>query len=359
MSDKYIPEYKVVEILADADQKEDSCYSSLKYLAFPSILHLDEKRLLICYRRGERHAWSRGIMETIVYDKEEKRILSRSVLDDTENGNDQNVEAVRMPNGDIVCYLDVQAVSNDVLRLGISQLRSGDNGVTWEKSFRLADDTGIEYGYVYDSQILGDDIYMLALTFPELENRGTGRFVHAIKSSDNGVTWKHVKNLKDAFGYSCDDECGFAAYDGGFLVVCRGRDRITRAFAVDADFNLIRKRNLTNDFPCIEHLCRPSLFREEGQYYLIGRNVQKNNRMDLMLYRFDAAALEPVTQVQLMACDKGAVIDGFYAEAYLQQQNGEKYLNVITYSGEYSDHPDILRLEYRWEEIKRAEEVSL
>lgn len=354
MKDRYVPEYKVTEILADADQEEESGWSSLKYLAFPSILKLDETRLLICCHRGEKHAWSKGVVEGILYSKTEKRVVSRSVLDDTKDVNDQNVELAGMPNGDIVCYIDRQAVSNEVIRLGVKQLRSEDRGVTWRELSGLVDNTGIEYGYVYDSLTIGNTVYMLALTVPELENRGSGRSVHVIKSHDNGVTWIHVKNLKDALGYSCDDECGFAEYQEGFLLVCRGRDWITRAFITDADFNPVRQRNLTADFSCIDHLCRPYLFVEDGKYWLMGRNVRKDKSMELALYQFDAANLSPVTHVQLELDQKGQWIDGFYAEAYMQMQDGEKYFNVITYWAAYSEHPDILRLEYKWEEIRNA-----
>lgn len=358
MYERYIPEYKAAEILADADREDSSRYFPLKYLAFPSILDLDERRMLICYRRGERHAWSKGVIEGIVYDKEKKRILSRSVLDDTENGNDQNVEVVRMPDGDIVCYIDVQAVSDKVVRLGIKQLRSSDGGVTWQTIHRLTDDTGIEYGYVYDSLIVDGDIYMLALTYPELEDQGTGRFVHVIKSQDSGRTWRHVRNLKDAFGYSCDDECCFAAYKCGFLVVVRGRDRVARAFVTDGEFRVIAERNLTADFSCVDHLCRPSLFVEEGNYYLMGRNAHRDGSMELALYRFEPGELRPVFCVQLDAAGSGSELDGFYAESYLQDIDGVKYFNVITYSEAYSDHPDILRLEYLWDEVRQAKIAS-
>jgi hypothetical protein len=46
------------------------------------------------------------------------------------------------------------------------------------------------------------------------------------------------------------------------------------------------------------------------------------------------------------------VSDGYYAVPYWQQREGRSYFNVITYKRMAGRMPDIIRLEFDWDEVR-------
>lgn len=336
------------QILYDADAEPRT------YCAFPSILKTCDTEILIAYKHGFDHMMDDSALELIRFHPGTKQVKSREVLEDTPGENCQDPEIMRMPNGDLMIYLDVQQAFTRPKRLGIKIFRSSDNGKTWKsEAGTLQDDTGIVYGYVFDDVVLGEDIYLLAMTFPELENKGCGRSVHVLHSRDNGHHWHHLKNLTEVFGYPFN-ESTFLPIQDGFLVVTRGdkqgEARISKAFSVDRDWNVRNSCNLTEQTTCIHFLGRPKLFCEDGAYYLLTRNVPPSGGADLMLYQINAETLLPEGHVCLQHLDK-ELQDSFYAESYWTEEQGEKQLQVITYSDKFSKGPDIVRLEFSWAEI--------
>ena len=336
------------QILYDADAEPRT------YCAFPSILKTCDTEILIAYKHGFDHMMDDSALELIRFHPGTKQVKSREVLEDTPGENCQDPEIMRMPNGDLMIYLDVQQAFTRPKRLGIKIFRSSDSGKTWKsEAGTLQDDTGIVYGYVFDDVVLGEDIYLLAMTFPELENKGCGRSVHVLHSRDNGHHWHHLKNLTEVFGYPFN-ESTFLPIQDGFLVVTRGdkqgEARISKAFSVDRDWNVRNSCNLTEQTTCIHFLGRPKLFCEDGAYYLLTRNVPPSGGTDLMLYQINAETLLPEGHVCLQHLDK-ALQDSFYAESYWTEERGEKQLQVITYSDHFSKGPDIVRLEFSWTEL--------
>ncbi len=350
--EKFVPEYKKVETLSNTPA--DAEY---QYHCFPTMQRVSDSEVLIVYRRGEKHAWSHGLLETILYDTVEQKVISRSVLDDTEGINDQNPELIRMPNGDLVVYCDQQTEADTTERLGIATFLSTDNGKSWTKNTDgLIDDLGIEYGYVFDYSIVDNELYLLAMTFPQLAHQGHERSVHIIKTADNGKNWTHIVNLDTEFNFDFN-ESSIEYYNGGFLVIARGDSKLTKALVTDINGNRITDRNLSIEFDCIDNIARPHMFVEDGKYYLLCRNIPANsgNKMELILYEFDPETLSFKTHVELEpgnTGDNGG--DGFYAEYYMQERDGIKYFNVVTYSKAYTNNykPSIIKLEYVWDELR-------
>lgn len=331
---------------------EGDSLTSYQYLSFPTLLKLSDERVIALYRRGPTHYLCHGIIEMITYNPKTEQVISRTEFYNQSTINAQNPELVKMPNGDIVCYLDTQKPSgSSTVRYGIKQFRSTDNGLSWVETDGLVDDLGIEYGYTFDDAIIGNDIYMIVMTFPELEDKGHGRSVHMIKSSDNGSSWTHLKDLNDEFGFSFN-ESSIEVYQDGFFMVLRGDDNITRAFITDIDCNLIVWRSLSSEYDCIANIGRPKLFIENGNYYLMCRNVLSSTSAELALYKLKVDTIEIVEHTQLDLASVNYTRDTYYAEYYMQSKNDELYFNVITYRpSSKSGDPNIIRLEYKWNEI--------
>lgn len=361
----YVPEYFVQQMLfSPADDTVDTEH---KYCAFPTILKLSDEKVIIVYKRGYSHMDDESNMEAIVYNPKTETVLSRTVLDATEGENAQNPELMQMPNGDLMIYLDVQrTTSSGRQRYGIKQFRSTDGGETWEVlknedgSYKdLIDDTGIEYGYTFDDVIVGNDVYMLAMTFAEFNNdqAAPGRSTHIIKSSDNGATWTHIKNLNNEFNFAFNEStlepCG-----DGFMIVARGDSGAKpRTYLVDKDFKMLKEQDYADFSDQLISIGRPKLFIEDGKYYLLCRNVTEGTT--LALYELDPVTLEPLSYIRLnqKSGDAGA---SFYAESYFQEKHDQKFLNVVTYDdSRQSGKPDIVRYEYVWEEIVTQKAVEV
>ena len=50
--------------------------------------------------------------------------------------------------------------------------------------------------------------------------------------------------------------------------------------------------------------------------------------------------------------ERAKVTDGYYAVPYFQDRAERTWLDVITYRGVDGAHPDIVRLEFDWDEVR-------
>jgi len=347
---KYRTKYeKVLKASEDLDR--------WSYLAFPSVLQINPSTVLISYKRGEAHGGDPGAkLEIMKYDVIKEKELETKIIGDIDGLIFQMGEWVKFPNGDIVNYVDMQKIVptpnyRNNHRIGIYYSRSQDNGESFEVMKKMGPVNGIEYGYVFEDIIVGSQVYMLVMTFPELlgkigkEGWKYGE-VHVIKSNNNGKSWEFVRNLSFEFGEIDINESSFTKYGDGFIVTTRGYDGQQWIFHTDNNFKLVKQVNLTENYNCVQSIIgRPRLFLKDGAMYLLGRDY--TNPYSLNLYKIDPKTLHLETYVTL---DQRPG-DAYYAEVFFTKKNGKTFFNTITYVKSVSDLPDIVRLEFPWEEI--------
>ncbi len=345
---------KVLRASMDLDQ--------WSYLAFPSVLQIDSSTVLISYKRGETHGGDPGAkLEMMRYDALAEKIIETRIIGDIEGLIFQMGEWVKFPNGDIGNYVDVQKIvpTTDYRknhRTGIYFCRSEDGGINFSSMQKMDAVDGVEYGYAFEDVIVGSKVYMLVMTFPELagkigeEGWKYGK-VHVIMSGDNGKSWKFVRDLSKEFGNIDINESSFIQYGNGFIVTTRGYDGQERLHLTNDKFEVIQQVNLTEKYSCIQRLIgRPRLFTRDGATYLLGRDY--TDPLRLSLYKFDPETL----------CIESFVVldqrpgDSYYAEVFFIEKQGKTYFNTITYVMSVSTLPDIVRLEFPWDEISGISE---
>jgi hypothetical protein len=76
--------------------------------------------------------------------------------------------------------------------------------------------------------------------------------------------------------------------------------------------------------------------------------------MELALFRVNAESFEIERCVILDPVVEGtAIADGYYAAPYFQETDGGTLFNVVTYRREQGrSNPDIVRLEFAWDEVR-------
>lgn len=347
---KYRTKYeKVLRASEDLDE--------WSYLAFPSVLQIDPSTVLISYKRGESHGADPGAkLEIMKYDVIQEKEIYTKIIGDIDELIFQMGEWVKFPNGDIANYVDMQQIKptpnyRNHHRIGIYYSRSKDNGETFSEMKKMNPVDGIEYGYVFEDIIVGSEVYMLVMTFPELlgkigqEGWKYGK-VHVIKSKDNGNSWEFVRDVSSDYGNIDINESSFVKYGDGFIVTTRGYDGLQLIFQTDNEFNVIHQVNLTETYDCVQSIVgRPRLFLRCGAMYLLGRDY--TDPYSLNLYKMDPRTLSIESYVTL---DKRPG-DAYYAEIFFTEKNGETFFNTITYVKSVSNFPDIVRLEFPWKEI--------
>ncbi len=383
--DRYTPEYNKVEILYDGDTEtpETDEYYTHAYSAFPTLLHLSDEEVMVVFKRGIGHAYNEGHDDIMIYNPKTEEIVSHESFYNVEGENPQNPELAKMPNGDIVAFLDRQTATANLTSIGVKKYRlkydaeTGTYADEWvfdpgntedeptnNDEFALLQDTdGVQYFSTFDDAVVGDTIYELAITggshantlagYDKYNNGDTA--VHVIKSTDNGYTWEHVMNVTEACGMSINESSLEPLDDGGFFFVCRGYDLKTTVFTTDADFNITNKSVVSNEYSCIQYIGRPKIFKKDGEYYLVCRNVRSGANEELALYRFDVENLAPETYVVIeepMTTASSLGGHGHYTEPFFVEKDGVEYLNLINYTNAYTCNPDIVRYELKWDEIK-------
>ncbi len=316
---KYRTKYeKVLRASEDLDQ--------WSYLAFPSVLHITPSTILISYKRGQAHGGDPGAkLEIMRYDIINEKEIETRIIGDIDELIFQMGEWVKFPNDDIVNYVDVQKIVptpgyRKNHRTGVYYSRSQDGGKNFDPMRKMQSVNGIEYGYVFEDIVVGPQVYMLVMTFPELvgeigEDGWKYGKVHVIVSNDNGKSWEFVRDLSGEFGEIDINESSFIQYGEGFIVTTRGYDGQQRMHLTNNKFEVIRQVNLTEKYDCIQNIIgRLRLFKKDGAMYLLGRDY--TTPFSLNLYKFDPETL----QLHTYAVLDQRPGDAYYAEIFFTEK---------------------------------------
>ncbi len=351
-----VPRFKAQHVVVASAELPD-----WRYLAFPALLDRGDE-ILVSFKRARSHAQDPGAaLELLRLDPVSGRAWGRQMLAKLEGHIMQLGEWVRFSNGDIANYIDAQVAGPRTTRAGLRSVRSADGGKTFGPLERVGIIDGVEYGYAFDAIVEGRATWMLVMTFSNLPGakpapkaRAPAGSVDVIRSDDNGHTWHFVRNLSHEFGDVPINESAFIRHGDGFLVTTRGYDNRQRLHLTDAAFCVLRQTDLTATHAFIKsHVGRPRLFVRGGQVYLLGRNMSVSGRpMQLGLFRIDVGALAVSSYAVLDNAEYEPVTDGYYAMPWFRGSGSDTLLHVVTYKGRNSRPPDIIHLEFRWDEVK-------
>jgi hypothetical protein len=329
---------------------------TMDYLGFPAIVPSGENEIMLSYKRGTDHGWDPGAqLEITRFDLQS----GQAIQDPIHLGIPERImemgEWVRFPDGSLATYIDAQKTDDDrnAIRIGLRGAISRDNGKSFGPLERVGVIDGVEYGYLFNSVIVGQRLYALIMTFEYLA--GGRRSVDALYTDDNGKTWHFIRNLSQEFGDIRINESSLIPYKNCFLVATRGYDNFARIHQVDMDFKLIKEANLTEDSSAMSsYIGRPRLFKYGGAYFLSGRNWPAPDRalpMELALIRFDPETLTVEKHFVLDNEERGDVTGGYYTCPILVDTSERKLLNIFTYKALFGNSPDILRLQFDSEEF--------
>jgi hypothetical protein len=373
-----VPYYQYVQTLVAAQEMEKQ-----HYLAFPVMTRLGADDLLIGYKRGYGHAFDKEAdFDLIHFNPVTERLSPQRASLHRDNVDLQNGEFVRFGNGDIACYLDAQSPEKqkgdaEATRMGLVEFRSTDGGKTFKDMGRMGLADGVEYGYAFDHITEGQTTWMLAMTFANLPGgkpaappRAKAGWVAVLRTDDNGKTWHCAKNLNDEFKVPLN-ESAFARCKDGFIFVCRPYAAQQPVFVTDGGFNVRKQVDWEAQYPFIgQGMGRPRVFEKDGHFYVLARNTYKpgiappppgregsiklaaSNRMKLSLLRFDPETLAITKHVILDNAENQNVISAYYAMPWWEQKRGKPYFNLVTYKQINGRMPDILRMEFDWDEVK-------
>jgi hypothetical protein len=337
------------------------------YLAFPALLRLDENQVLITFKRGTAHGSDREAdCDALLFNTSSNQITRHLKLGSIPDKKFQLTVPVKTADGMIRLYTDMQnqGQDNKNYREGMyysSMPPDMRNTKEWKK---LPDVNGVEYGYPFDFIVEGKTVYMLAMSFGY--RPGAKWSVAVLRSDDNANSWSFVKDITHALGGGPINESSFVRNGRDFLIVCRGYPgQNTRIARFDPQFNLLKASDLTGSNGILSHYIGwPRIFVKDDQAYVLGRiwpNIpglplplagMKESRLGLL--RIDPNSLE-IRNVSLLDNADGllSVKDAYYAAPYWQQTEGDTWFNTITYrSAGPAEAPDIIRLAFRWDDVK-------
>ncbi len=324
---------------------------TMDYLGFPAIVPSGPDQIMLSYKRGMDHGWDPGaVLEIVRFDLKTGKVVQAPIQLGIPDRIMEMGEWVRYPDGTLGTYIDAQRTNDqrDAIRIGLRGAISRDNGKSFGPLERVGVIDGVEYGYLFDSVIVGQRVYALIMTFEYLA--GGRRSVDALFTDDNGTTWHFVRNLSQEFGDIRINESSLLPYKDGFIVATRGYDLKARIHRVDREFRLIKEANLTEITPTMGgYVGRPRLFTYGGSYFLMGRNFKPPYRevpMELGLFRLDPEQLTVEQSFVLDNAEQGKVTDGYYTCPIIVNTEDRELLNVFTYKGLFGNSPDILRLQF-------------
>ncbi|GAB2770225.1 hypothetical protein GCM10027275_11060 [Rhabdobacter roseus] len=339
------------------------------YLSFPCLLRLNEQEILITFKRGTSHGTDRQADSDVIrFNTVTDQVLEHKTIGSLPDQKYQLTLPVRLPSGAIAFFADLQHQGHDNrhYRDGMLYATSPDQGKTvgtWKK-LPLVD--GVEYGYPLDALVEGNTVYLLAMSFGY---RPGGLWSVAVLRSDDGAkSWKRVQNITEALGGGPINESCFVRVGSDFLVVCRGYlGQETRLARFDQHFKLKQVVDLTGPQQLIGgYIGWPRIFYRDNRLYVMGRMwpggasyqvppgqypEQKNGRLGLLRIQPESLAVE---QLALLDNEEGLtpIKDGYYAAPYWQKKGDEVWFNAVTYRAIGTHPPDIIRLAFRWDEVK-------
>jgi len=321
--------------------KADDDKPNLDYLAFPTLAEVEENKIAVGYKRGYQHARDYSDLEVTYIDKTTGKVISREAIESSTEVCYQNPDFITMPNGDTYCYTDIQKPGTG--RIGVTTHKYNKNTGEWDL---LADqfycDKGIQYGYMFDGICDGNRLYMLAMAFPTLENKGYGRSVHVLYTDDNGLSWKHLASLTDLIDVSIN-ESGFMLYKDEILVLSRGDDSSIHMYRIDKQGNLKKYNNITATYSNIWQAARPKLFTYNDRYYFSIRSFPNRgnlNYQEYTVFEFNPETLE-VTSGTILDTRNGSAGDAYYGEHYINEKDGKKYIHFIVHATKFTNYPSI------------------
>lgn len=336
-----------------------------RYLAFPSLLATGPDEVWICYKAGRSHATDPGAaLEVIRHTLSTGKTERIARLPAPPPKLYQMGELVRLPDGTIAIYVDVQAIGwdNRHYRAGAEVIRWNEARQAFDAPAALAPINGVQYGYPFDFISEGRTTWQLIMAFGYMQG---GRWsVDVLRSEDSGGAWQFVRNLTAEFGGIRANETGFVRHGDGFIVTTRAYDSIERLHRTDRDFRVLHQADLTGKAPFVNSIIgRPRLLIREGQGYVLGRNWTRPNRspaergaeanpMELCLIRFNPETLVADACVVLDNADRQRVTDGYYAVTAFSGTGAATMLHVFTYKAVNGQPPDIVRFDYRWDDVK-------
>lgn len=340
------PQFRIEETLISYRGMEEQ-----DYLAFPAIIESGENEILLSYKRGQKHGWDPGaVLEIVRLDLRSGQIIQNPIQLGIPNKIMQMGEWVRFPNGSLATYIDAQTIDDQGkhTRIGLQQAFTKNNGKSFEAPEPVGVIDGVEYGYLFDSAIVGKRLYALIMTFEYLA--GGRRSVDALYTDDNGKSWHFIRDLSKEFGDIRINESSLLPYKNGFIVATRGYDNMQRLHQVDLEFKTIQETNITENTPSISsYIGRPRLFTYEGEYFLTGRNWRAPDRalpMELALIRFNPKNLKVEELFVLDNEEQGKVTDGYYPCPILVETGEKTLLNIFDYRAILGNSPEIIRMQF-------------
>lgn len=351
----------VVTLTASAAQPAE-----YRYLAFPVVHRQSADEIWVAYKAGRSHATDAGAAMEIVrhtLSSGTTTLLQRIPAPGAKLY--QMGEFVRHPDGAIELGLDVQDVGWDGrhYRSGAETMRWNPARNAFDAPVPLAPVAGLQYGYPFEFIVEGRTTWQLIMAFGY--HRPGGRWsVDVIRSEDSGRSWSFVRNLTEEFGGIRGNESSFLRHGDGFLVTTRGYDRIARLHRTDGQFRVQRQADLTGRYSYVNSIIgRPRLFVRDGHGYIIGRNWTRPtgaaadrsagpSEMQLCLLRFDPESLALTGCVILDNAEQRKLSDGYYAVPVFTGEGAGTRLHVITYKGLAGQPPEIVRLDYRWADVR-------
>lgn len=340
--------------------------AEFRYLAFPTVLRTSADEIWVAYKSGRSHATDAGAAMEVVrhtLSTGATRLIQRVPAPGPKLY--QMGEWVRYPDGAIDLCIDVQDVGWDGrhYRSGAETLRWNPARNAFDPAAPMRPVAGVQYGYPFEFIVEGGTTWQLIMAFGY--HKPGGRWsVDVIRSEDSGRSWSFVRNLTEEFGGIRGNESGFIRHGDGFLVTTRGYDRIARLHRTDAQFRVRHQADLTGKYSFVNNIVgRPRIWLRDGHGYLLGRNWTRPtgtaadrtagpSEMQLCLFRFDPETLALTSCVILDNADHQKVTDGYYAVPVYTGEGDQAQLHVITYKGVNGRPPDIVRLDYRWAEVK-------
>ncbi|MBL9214478.1 MAG: exo-alpha-sialidase [Opitutaceae bacterium] len=362
-----VPAYKVSETIPVSAAPADG---RPRYPAFPALLELGEGRVLVTCKDGTGHTHDPGAeVATLVLDLGRGTRTAGPRFTPPAPLLYQCGEPVRLADGRIALFLDTQFIGPEPrhYRAPMRWSVSADDGRTFSAPAIFPVVDGVGYGYPQEGLTTGDTTHLLVMTFGYLTGGRWGMDV--LRTRDAGATWTRVRNLAAEFGVPGFAEGGLLPHADGFLVVSRSYDRRTRLHEVDGEFRLRRQADLTGAAPWLNsYVGRPRLLRHRGEIYLIGRNwtrpiagpgqASERNPLafppaqQLCLFRIDPATLQPTTCWILDNAEDGPVSDGYYAVTATTGAPDDERLHVLTYKAVAGGPTALVRLEFRWRELR-------